>query len=30
MVRLTALFPDNAVRKRDLRWFEAQIAELSQ
>jgi hypothetical protein len=29
MVRLTALSPDNAGWKRDLDWFEAQIAELS-
>ena len=29
MIRLTALSPDNAGWKRDLDWFEAQIAELS-
>jgi hypothetical protein len=30
MVRLTALSPDNATWKRDLDWFEAQIAQISQ
>jgi hypothetical protein len=29
MVRLTALLPDNARWKKDLAWFEAQIAEIS-
>ena len=30
MLRLTALSADNARWKRDLAWFEARIAELSQ
>ena len=29
MLRLAGLSPENAVWKHNLRWFEAQIAELS-
>jgi hypothetical protein len=29
MVRMTSLSPENAVWKRDLAWFDGQIAELS-
>jgi hypothetical protein len=29
MVRMTALSPDNAIWKRDLAWFDGQIAELA-
>lgn len=29
MVRMTALSPDNAIWKRDLAWFDRQIAELA-
>jgi hypothetical protein len=30
MVRMTSLSPDNAVWKRDLDWFNRQIAEAAQ
>jgi len=29
MARMTTLSPDNAVWKRDLAWFDGQIAELT-
>ena len=29
MARMTTLSPDNAVWKRDLAWFDGQIAELA-
>jgi hypothetical protein len=29
MVRVTSLSPDNAAWKRDLAWFDGQIAELA-
>jgi hypothetical protein len=29
MVRMTSLSPDNAEWKRDLAWFDRQIAELA-
>jgi hypothetical protein len=29
MARMTSLSPDNAVWKRDLAWFDGQIAELA-
>jgi hypothetical protein len=30
MVRMTSLSPDNAAWKRELAWFDGQIAELAQ
>ncbi len=29
MVRMTVLSPDNAIWRRDLAWFDGQIAELA-